>query len=140
MGYLTTYLYGMYQMIPTIYYLLWVRYHPIRVYSQKKSRLETKYRPSFRPTTKPRPLNPLNRGPTSLVLAGYSLVVLCPLCACSTIFYFCLLSFPHCFSCSRLVLFCSASCFVLFLHTFPATFVIFFFLVWLFFPSHDSCC
>ena len=92
-------------MVPTIYYFFWVRYHPSKVYSQKKSWQETKYRPPFSPTTKPHPLNPLDHGPTSFVLAGYSLVVLCPLCACSTIFYFCLLSFPRCFYCSKLVLF-----------------------------------
>ena len=32
------------------------------------------------------------------------------LCACSTIFYFCLLSFPHRFRCSKLALFCFATC------------------------------
>ena len=97
-------------MVPTIYYFFWIRYHPSKVYSQKKSRLETKYRPHFPPTTKPHPLNLLDRGPTSLVLAGYRLVVLWPLCACSTIFYFCLLLFPHRFYCSKLVLFYSVAC------------------------------
>ena len=106
-------------MVPTIYYFFWIRYHPSKIYSQKKSWQETKYRPSFPPTTKPRPLNPLDRGPTSLVLAGYRLVVLRPFCACSTVFYVCL----PCHS--RLVLFHSTSCFVLFLHAFPTTFVIF---------------
>ena len=100
----------MHQMVPTIYYFFWVRYHPSRVYSQKKLRLETKYRPPFPPTTKPHLLNPLNRGPTSLILAGYRLVVLWPFCAYSTIFCFCLLSFPCCFYCSRLALLCSAMC------------------------------
>ena len=100
----------MHQMVPTIYYFFWVRYHPSRVYSQKKLRLETKYRPPFPPTTKPHLLNPLNRGPTSLILAGYRLVVLRPFCAYSTIFCFCLLSFPCCFYCSRLALLCSAMC------------------------------
>ena len=114
----------MHQMVSTIYYLFWVRYHPSKVYSQKKSRLETKYRPPFPLTTKPHRLNPLDRGPTSLVLAGYRLVMLQPLCAYSTIFCFCFLSFPRRFYCRRLVLFRSAACFVLFLHAFPATFVI----------------
>ena len=100
----------MYQMFPTIYYFFWVRYHPGKVYSQKKSWSETKYRPSFLPTTKPHPLNPFDRGPTSLVLAGYRLVVLWPLCACFTIFSFCLLLFPRRFYRSRLVLFCFAAC------------------------------
>ena len=45
-----------------------------------------------------------------------------PFCACSTVFCVCL---PCRFCCSRLVLFRSAACFVLFLHMFPATFVIF---------------
>ena len=112
----------MYQMVSTIYYFFWVRYHPSRIYSQKKSWQETKYRPPFPPTTKPRPLSPFDHGPTSLVLVGYRLVVLRPFCACSTIFCVCL---PCCFCRSRLVLFCSAECFVLFLHAFPATFVIF---------------
>ena len=76
----------------------------------------------FSPTTKPHPLNPLDRGPTSLVLARYRLVVPRPFCACFTIFYVCL---PHRVCRSRLVLFCSTACFVLFLHTFPATLVIF---------------
>ena len=112
----------MYQMVSTIYYFFWVRYHPSRIYSQKKSWQETKYRPPFPPTTKPRPLSPLDHGPTSLVLVGYRLVVLHPFCACSTVFYVCL---PRRFCRSRLVLFRSALCFVLFLHVFPATFVIF---------------
>ena len=43
-------------------------------------------------------------------------------CACSTVFCVCL---PCCFCRSRLVLFRSAACFVLFLHVFPATFIIF---------------
>ena len=125
----------MYQMFPTIYYFFWVRYHPSKVYSQKKSWSETKYRPSFLPTTKPHPLNPFDRGPTSLVLAGYRLVVLWPLCACSTIFCFCLLLFPRRFYRSRLVLFCFVllHVFVLFLHAFPAVFVISFSLTFLFF-------
>ena len=114
----------MHQMVPTIYYFFWVRYHPSKVCSQKKSWLETKYRPPFPPTTKPHPLNPLDCGPTSFVLVVYSLVVLRPLCACSTIFCFCLLSFPHHFCYSRLVFFRSATCFVLFLHAFLAAFVV----------------
>ena len=109
-------------MVPTIYYFFWVRYHPSKIYSQKKSQQETKYRPPFPPTTKPCPLNPLDRGPTSLVLAGYRLVVLRPFCACSTVFCVCL---PRCFCRSRLVLFRFAVCFVLYLHMFPAMFVIF---------------
>ena len=88
LGYLTTQLYGMHQIVPIIYYFFWVKYHPNKVYSQKKSWQETKYRPPFPPTTKPHPLNPLYRGPTSLVLVGYRLVVLRPFCACSTVFYF----------------------------------------------------
>ena len=101
------------QMVLTIYYFFWVRYHLDRVYSQKKLQLETKYRPHFPLTTKPHPLNPLDCGPTSLVLAGYRLVVLRPFCACSTVFCFCLLSFSRRFCHSRLVLFYSAACFCL---------------------------
>ena len=108
--YLTAQLYGMHQMVPTIYYFFWVRYHPSRIYSQKKSWQETKYRPPFPPTTKPRLLNPLDRGPTSLVLAGYRLVVLRPFCACSTVFCVCL---PRRFCRSRLALFRSTVCFCL---------------------------
>ena len=100
-------------MVPTIYYFYLVRDHPSRVYSQKKLQLETKYRPIFPPTIKPHPLNPLDRRFTSLVLAGYMLVVLRPLCDCSTILCFCLLSFPRYFCRSRLVLFRSAMCFCL---------------------------
>ena len=100
----------MHQMVSTIYYLFWVRYHPSKVYSQKKSRLETKYRPPFPPTTKPHRLNPLDHGPTSLVLAGYRLVMLQPLCVYSTIFCFCFLSFPRRFYRRRVVLFRSAAC------------------------------
>ena len=112
----------MHQMVPTIYYFFWVRYHLSKIYSQKKSRQETKYRPHFPPTTKPHPLNPLDRGPSSLVLAGYRLVVPQPFFACFTIFCVCL---PRHFCRNRLTLFWSAACFVLFLHAFPATFVIF---------------
>ena len=103
----------MHQMVSTIYYFFWVRYHPSKVYSQKKSWQETKYRLHFPSTTKPHLLNPLDRGPTSLVLARYRLVVLRPFCACFTIFYFCLLSFPCCFCHSKLDLFRSAACFCL---------------------------
>ena len=103
----------MHQMVSTIYYFFWVRYHHSRIYSQKKSWQETKY--TFPPTTKPHPLNPFDRGPTSLVLVGYRLVVLWPFCVC----------LPRRFYHSRLVLFRSATCFVLFLHMFPTTFVIF---------------
>ena len=110
LGYLTTQIYGMHQMVPTIYYHFWVRYHPSRVYSQKKLQLEAKYRSLFPTTIKPHPLNPLDRGSTFVVLAGYKLVVLRPLCACSTIFCFCLLPFPLCFCCNKLALFCSAAC------------------------------
>ena len=129
----------MHQMVPTIYYFFWIRYHPSKVYSQKKSWLKTKYRPNFPITTKPHPLNPLNRGPTSLVLVGYRLVVLQPFCACSTIFYFCLLSFLRCFCRSILVLFCSTMCFCL-ISSCVSCYVCHFPLVWLFFPSRDSCC
>ena len=94
-------------MVSTIYYFFWVRYHPSKVYSQKKSWQETKYRPPFPPTTKPHPLNPLDCGPTSLVLAGYRLVVLRPFCDCSTILYVCL---PRYFCRSRLVLFRFDAC------------------------------
>ena len=45
-----------------------------------------------------------------------------PFFACFTIFCVCL---PHHFCRNRLTLFWSAACFVLFLHAFPATFVIF---------------
>ena len=127
----------MHQMVPTIYYHFWVRYHPSRVYSQKKLQLEAKYRSLFPTTIKPHPLNPLDRGSTFVVLAGYKVVVLRPLCACSTIFCFCLLPFPLCFCCNKLALFCSAAClclifFMCFLLclSFP--------LVWLFFPSRNS--
>ena len=128
-------------MVLTIYYFFWVRYHPSKIYSQKKLRQETKYRPPFPPTNKPRPLNPLDRGPSSLVLAGYRLVVPRPFCACSTVFCVYL---PRHFCYSKLALFWSATCFVLFLHAFPATFVIF---LWFGFSflhviptANTSCC
>ena len=105
--YLTTQLYGMHQMVLTIYYFFWVRYHPNKIYSLKKSQQETKYKPPFPSTTKPRPLNPLDHGPTSLVLAGYRLVVLQPFCACSIVFCVCL---PCRFCHSRSVLFRSTVC------------------------------
>ena len=130
----------MHQMVPTIYYFFWVRYHPNKIYSQKKSRQETKYGPPFPPTTKPHPLNPLDRGPTSLVLAGYRLVVTRPFCACFTIFCVCL---PRRVYHSKLVLFRSTACFVLFLHTFPATFVIFLWFGFSFLhiiPAADTSC
>ena len=125
-------------MVSTIYYFFRVRYHPSRVYSQKKLGLETKYRLIF-PHHQTTPLNPLDRGPTSLMLAGHRLVELRPLCTCSTIFCFCFLSFPRHFCCTKLVLFRSTACFCLisscvsccvyhflwfgfsFLHTIPTT-------------------
>ena len=97
-------------MVPTIHYFFWVRYHPNKIYSQKKSWLETKYRPLFPPTTKPQPLNLIDREPTSLVLARYRLVVLRSFCAYFIIFCFCL---PRHFCRSRLVLFRSDVCFCL---------------------------
>ena len=127
-------------MVRTIYYFFWVRYHPSKIYSQKKSQQATKYRPPFPPTTKPHPLNPLDRGPTSFVLAGYRLVVPRPFCACSTIFCVCL---PRHFCCSRLTLFWSTAYFVLFLHAFPATFVIFLWFAFSFLhviPTVDTSC
>ena len=64
-----------------------------------------------------------------------------PFCACSTIFCVCL---PHRFCRSRLALFWFAACFVLFLHVFPATFVIFLWFGFSFLhviPAADtSCC
>ena len=124
----------MHQMVPTIYYFFWVRYHPSKIYSQKKSRQETQYRPLFPPTTKPRPLNPLDHGPTSLVLAGYRLAVLRSSCACSTVFCVCL---PRCFCYSRLVLFR----FVVSLSYFFMSFLcLSFSLIWLFFLSRNSYC
>ena len=99
-------------MVPIIYYFFWVRYHPSKVYSQKKSWQETKYRLPFPPTTKSHLLNPLDHGHTSLVLAGYRLVVLRSFSAYFMI-YFCLLSFPRRFCHNRLVLFHYAACFCL---------------------------
>ena len=64
----------------------------------------------FSPYHQTTPFEFLNRGPTSLVLVGYRLVMLRSLCACSTIFCFCLLSFPCSFCCSKLVLFHPVSC------------------------------
>ena len=64
-----------------------------------------------------------------------------PFCTCSTVFCVCL---PRCFCRSKLALFWSAACFVLFLHVFPATFVIF---LWFGFSflhvipaANTSCC
>ena len=72
-------------------------------------------------------------------------MVLWPFCDCSTVFYFCLLSFPHHFCRSRLVLFYStvclyhiSSCISCCVRHFP--------LIWLFFFLHmilatdTSCC
>ena len=122
-------------MVPTIYYFFWVRYHPSKIYSQKKSRQETKYKPPFSLTTKPHPLNPFDHRPTSLVL-----VLPRPFCAYFIIFYVCL---PRRFCHSRLALFWSATCFVLFLHAFPATFVIFLWFGFSFLhvvPAADTSC
>ena len=92
----------------------------------------------FPPTAKPHPLNPLDHGLTSIVLVGYKLVVLRPLCVCCTIFCFCLLSFSWRSCHSRLALFRSAV-------SLPQFFMRFllclsFPLVWLFCPSRNSCC
>ena len=122
-------------MVPTIYYFFWLRYHPSKIYSQKKSWQETKYRPPFPPNTKPCPLNPLDRGPTSLVLARYRLVVLRPFCACSIVFCVCL---PCLFCHNRLVLFRSATCCLI--SSRVSCYICHFPLVWLFFLSRDSYC
>ena len=63
-----------------------------------------------------------------------------PFYACSAIFCVCL---PRRFCHSRLVLFWSAACFVLFLHAFPATFVIFLWFGFSFLhviPAADTSC
>ena len=91
----------------------------------------------FPPTTKLHPLNPLDHGPNSHVLTHYKLVVLQPLCACSTIFYFCLLLFPRCFCCNRIALFCSAMCLCLISSCISCCVYHF---LWFGFPSCNSCC
>ena len=63
-----------------------------------------------------------------------------PFCACSTVFCICL---PRRFCRSRLVLFHSATYFVLFLHAFPTTFVIFLWFGFSFLhmiPTTDTSC
>ena len=122
----------MHQMVPTIYYFFWVRYYPNKIYSQKKSRQETKYRPPFPPTTKPHPLNPFNHGPTSVVLAGYRLVVPRPFCVC----------LPRHFCRSKLALFCSAAWLYYFFTHFMLCFVISFGLTLPLgvFAANTSCC
>ena len=63
-----------------------------------------------------------------------------PFCVCSTVFYVCL---PRHFYRSRLALFWSAACFVLFLHAFSATFVIFLWFGFSFLhviPTADTSC
>ena len=74
-------------------------------------------------------MNPLDRGPTSLILAGCRLVVPLPFYACSTIFCVCL---SRSFYRSILALFWSVAYFVLLLHAFPDTFVFFFFFFFFF--------
>ena len=94
---------------PAIYYLFWAKCHPSKEFSQKKLWLETQNR-LFSPHHQTTPFESFDSGATSLVLAGYRLVVLQPLCAFSTILYFCLLPFPHRFCHGRLVLFRLATC------------------------------
>ena len=63
-----------------------------------------------------------------------------PFCACSIVFCVCL---PRHFCHSRLVLFCSVACFVLFLHAFLTTFVIFLWFGFSFLhmiPTTDTSC
>ena len=63
-----------------------------------------------------------------------------PFCVCSAIFCVCL---PRRFCRSRLALFWSAMCFVLFLHAFPTTFVIFLWFGFSFLhviPATDTSC
>ena len=63
-----------------------------------------------------------------------------PFCACFAIFCVCL---PRRFYSSRLALFWSAACFVLFLHAFPTTFVIFLWFGFSFLhviPAADTSC
>ena len=63
-----------------------------------------------------------------------------PFCACSTVFCVCL---PCDFCHSRLAFFWSAACFVLFLHAFPTTFVIFLWFGFSFLhviPTADTSC
>ena len=121
--------------IPTIYYFFWVRYHPNKVYSQKKLQLETKYRPLL-----PSPPNhtlyiPLTVGPPPLYWLGIgwwcsSPPVLAPLSSVFVFFHSHTISAvtnQFCF-----ILLCV---FVLFFHAFPAVFVISFGLAFLSFTQ-----
>ena len=135
LGYLTTYLYGMHQMVPAIYYLFWVRYHPSRVYSQKKSRLETKYRPIFPPPPNHILWIPLTMGPPPLYWLGTGWW-------CSGPYVLAPLSFVFVFFRSHAIsvivdLFCFVlqHVSVLFLHVFPTMFVISFGLAFLSFTQ-----
>ena len=96
-------------MVPAIYYLFWVRYHLSRVYSQKKSRLKTKYRPLF-------PLPPnhtlwihLTVGPSPLYWLGTGWWCSDP-CVLAPLSSFFLVLFPCHLCCSKLALFCFGVC------------------------------
>ena len=114
-------------MVPTIYYFFWVRYHPSRIYSQKKSWQETKYKPLF-PHHQTTPFESPWSWAHLPCSDWHRLVVPWLFCAYFTVFCVYL---PCHFCRSRLALFWYAVCFFLFLHAFPAMFVIF---LWFGFP------
>ena len=81
LNHLTTYLYGMHQVVPAYTYLFCVRCYPNRTSFPKKLEREPQNRLHFLPTAKPHPLKALTRGPLpciSWVQVGSALT----LCAC----------------------------------------------------------
>ena len=80
---------------------------PARYFSHKKPWQELHNKPSFLPTTKPHPLNPLTECLPPLYCLGTSRWC-SNLCVSSTILCICLLLFPRHSSCSCLVSFCYA--------------------------------
>ena len=111
--------------------LFWVRYHLNRVYSQKKLRLETKYRPLLAPPSNHTLWIPLTVGPPHLYWLGTSWwcfkpYVLAPLSSIFVLFHSHAVSAVAYLLC--FVLLCVS---VLFLHAFPAMFFISFGLAFL---------
>ena len=80
LSYLTTYLYGMYQVVLAHTYLFWVKSHPSRTFPQRSLGGNSIIDPVFLPIAKPHPLNTLTRGPPPMYWLGTSRWCLGPLC------------------------------------------------------------
>ena len=92
---LSTYLYGIYQVVPSLYLPLLGKMPSQQGIFPKRGLGRNSKIDHFSPHHQTTPSKSLHRGPTFHVLVRYKWVVLQPLCVCSTILCICLLLLPH---------------------------------------------